>query len=212
VFRASNRRPSTPPPVPPPPRHLSRSPAPFKASRVERPLARLPVTKLLKTYAPSPRGTPRAAQSLVPTPPLPAHRGTAASASHHRHATPQAPPPLQTPAGIKPRDSSGLPPPAPGRSRPPVRRNLAGPPPAGAWGPNCKGATLSEGLSANQRLFGKTPILSRPLLQKVNSNSIVIWLILVNCVEHHRKIIKMQNQFFWINGESYYNFCYSCLS
>jgi hypothetical protein len=161
VFRASNRRPSTPEP------HLSRSPAPFRASRVELPHARLPVTKLLKTYAPSPRGTPRAAQSLVPTPPLPAHRGTAASAGHRRRATPPTPPPLRTPARVKPRDSSGPPPPAPGRSRPPVRRNLAGPPPAGAWGPNCKGATLSEGLSANQGLFGKTPILSRPLLQSV---------------------------------------------
>jgi hypothetical protein len=194
------------------PLHLSRPPAPLRASHVELPLARLPVTKPLKTYAPSPRGTPRAAQSLVPTTSSPAHRGTMASAGHRRRATPPAPPPLRTPTGIKPRDSSGPPPPAPDRSRPPVRRNLAEPPSAGARGPNFKEATLSEGLSANQGLFGKTPILSRAPAAKCNSNSKAIWLFLVNCVESRRKIRKMQNQFCWIRGEKSHNFCYSRLS
>jgi hypothetical protein len=49
-------------------------------------------------------------------------------------------------------------------------------------------------------------------MQKVNSNSFVIWLILVNCVENRRNIGKMQNQICWIHGELSYNFCYSCLS
>jgi hypothetical protein len=37
-------------------------------------------------------------------------------------------------------------------------------------------------------------------------------LIFVNCVENHRKFRKMQDQFCWIPGELYYNFCYSSLS
>jgi hypothetical protein len=40
----------------------------------------------------------------------------------------------------------------------------------------------------------------------------VFWLFLVNCVENHKKIGKMQNQFSWIRGELSYNFCYSGLS
>jgi hypothetical protein len=69
--------------------------------------------------------------------------------------TPPAPPPPQTPIEIEPWDPADHPPPAPGRSRPLVRRNLAGPPPAGARGPHCEGPSLSEGLSANRGLFCK---------------------------------------------------------
>jgi hypothetical protein len=55
-------------------------------------------------------------------------------------------------------------------------------------------------------------IFSRVFLQKGNSNSEVTFLFLVNCLENHREIRKMQNQFCWIRGEISYNFCYSCLS
>jgi hypothetical protein len=48
--------------------------------------------------------------------------------------------------------------------------------------------------------------------QKYNSNSVAVFLILVNCVENHRKIRKMQSLFCWIHGELSYNFCYSGLS
>jgi hypothetical protein len=138
----------------------------IKASRVELPLAQLPVAELPKTCVPSPRGTPRAAQFLVPTATSPAHRGTAASAGRRRRATPPAPLPLRTPAGIKPRDPSGPSSARAGRSWLPFRRNLGGPPPAGARGPNCKGQILSEGLSANQGHFGKIPILPKDLRAK----------------------------------------------
>jgi hypothetical protein len=50
------------------------------------------------------------------------------------------------------------------------------------------------------------------LLQKRNSNSKTLWLILVNCVENHRKIEKMQKKICWIRCELSYNFCYSGLS
>jgi hypothetical protein len=40
----------------------------------------------------------------------------------------------------------------------------------------------------------------------------VSWLFLINCVENHRKIGKMRNQFCCNHGELSYNFCYSVLS
>jgi hypothetical protein len=63
--------------------------------------------------------------------------------------------PAQPSPGIDPQGPEGRSPPAPGRSRPPVRRNLAGPPAAGAWGPHCEVTTLYEGLIANQGYFCK---------------------------------------------------------
>jgi hypothetical protein len=50
------------------------------------------------------------------------------------------------------------------------------------------------------------------LVQSCNFNSICDLLNLVNSVENHREIRKMQIQFCWIPSETYYNFCYSCLS
>jgi hypothetical protein len=38
-------------------------------------------------------------------------------------------------------------------------------------------------------------------------NSKTVWLNLIKCVEHCRKIKKMQIQFFWTPDEKYYNFC-----
>jgi hypothetical protein len=100
---------------------------------------------------------------------------TAASAGHHRRAaspTASAPKPRHPWA---PRRPSGtprpLPRPAPPPARPEFGRSRAGRPP--------------KGRIAKPRFFPGS------LLQKVNSNSIVIWLILVNCVESHRKIVKM---------------------
>jgi hypothetical protein len=74
---------------------------------------------------------------LAPAATSPEQGGTAASTGRRRRATPPAPPPLRTPTEIEPPNPSS-PPPALGRSRPPVRRNLAGPPPAGARGRHCK--------------------------------------------------------------------------
>jgi hypothetical protein len=39
--------------------------------------------------------------------------------------------------------------------------------------------------------IAKRRFFPRASLQKVNSNSKTLWLILVNCVENHRKLIKM---------------------
>jgi hypothetical protein len=60
--------------------------------------------------------------------------------------------------------------------------------------------------------IAKPKIFPGSLLQKVNSNSTSDFMILVNCIENHRKIRKMQTQFCWMNGELSYNFCYSGLS
>jgi hypothetical protein len=68
----------------------------------------------------------------------PKQGGTAASTGRRCCATSPAPLPLRTPTEIEPPDPSGPPPPAPGWSGPPVRRNLAGPPPASARGRHCK--------------------------------------------------------------------------
>jgi hypothetical protein len=59
--------------------------------------------------------------------------------------------------------------------------------------------------------IAKKSIFPGVFLQKGISNSVAVFLILVNCIENHRETRKMQNQFFWINGELSYNFCYSCL-
>jgi hypothetical protein len=59
---------------------------------------------------------------------------------------------------------------------------------------------------------GKDLKLPGVLSQKGNFNSICDLLNLVNAMENRRNIIKMQTQFFWIPGERYDNFCYSCLS
>jgi hypothetical protein len=48
--------------------------------------------------------------------------------------------------------------------------------------------------------------------QKYNSNCKVTFLLLVNCVENHRKLRKIQNQFSWILCEVSYNFRYCRLS
>jgi hypothetical protein len=66
--------------------------------------------------------------------------------------------------------------------------------------------------SRAQDHIAKRRFFPRASLQKVKSNSKTLWLILVNCVENHRKIIKMLNQFCWICCELSYNFCYSGLS
>jgi hypothetical protein len=49
--------------------------------------------------------------------------------------------------------------------------------------------------TAPRDYIAKAKIFPGSLLQKVNSNSKVSLLILVNCVENHRKMGKMQNQF-----------------
>jgi hypothetical protein len=103
------------------------------------------------------------------------------------------------------------PPPAPGRSPTRVRRNLAGPPSAGARGLHCKVPSLSEGLSANQGHFCKDLKLLRGPVQKCNFNSICDLLNLVNPVENHGNIRKKQTQFCWFPREKYYNFCYTHL-
>jgi hypothetical protein len=126
---------------------------------------------------------------------------TTAGNGGRRRKTPPAPPPPQTPIEIESRDPSSRPPPVPGRSRPPVRQNLTGPPPAGARGLHCKVPSLSEGLSANRGCFCKDLKLLGTLLQKGNFNSICALLNLVNFVENRRKIRKIQTQFCWISGK-----------
>jgi hypothetical protein len=123
--------------------------------------------------------------------------------------------PLQRPhrSKLRPKSSQGTPlvalrpcPAGPGR------RNLAGPPPDGARGLQCKVSILPEGLSKNRRYSCKNLKLLRALSQKWISNSTCDLLNLVNSVENSRKIVKTQTQFCWIHCEKYYNFCYSCLS
>jgi hypothetical protein len=60
--------------------------------------------------------------------------------------------------------------------------------------------------------IAKRNFFPRASLQLITQIVKVLWLYLVNCVENHRKLGKMQNQFFWILCELSYNFCYSCLS
>jgi hypothetical protein len=62
--------------------------------------------------------------------------------------------PLPKPStGIESQGPEGRSPPAPGRSRPPVRRNLAGPPPAGARGLHCKVCDISGGVLCKVRVW-----------------------------------------------------------
>jgi hypothetical protein len=76
-----------------------------------------------------------------------------AGAGCHHRATPLPPPPLQASAEIEPWDFPGRPPPAPGRSRPPVRRNFAGPPPAGARGTALQAPNSLQGLNRKSRVY-----------------------------------------------------------
>jgi hypothetical protein len=90
--------------------------------------------------------------------------------------------------------------------RPPPRRPRPVPPPTLAgFRPEPRRPCPRDHI-AEQNFF------SRAFLQFGNSNSKVIFLILVNCVENRRKIRKMQNQFCWIRCEISHNCCYSCLS
>jgi hypothetical protein len=102
-------------------------------------------------------------------------------------------PPTQPSLGIDPLGPKGRSPPAPGWSRPAVRRNLAGPPPAGAKGPNCESPILSRGPSAQQGYICN-PLKILGACLKVCSE-IVFDLLqkLVKCVEIRRKFRKMQN-------------------
>jgi hypothetical protein len=60
--------------------------------------------------------------------------------------------------------------------------------------------------------IAKEKLIPGALLQKETPIVKAVLLIFLNCVENHRKLIKMQDQFCWIPGELYYNFCYSSLS
>jgi hypothetical protein len=92
-----------------------------------------------------------------PSPPQSRHlAGTAvatATAAGRRRPHLAAPLPAQPSPGIDPQGPEGRSPPAPGLSRPAVRRNLAGPPPAGAQGPHCEVPNLPEGLSTKPRVI-----------------------------------------------------------
>jgi hypothetical protein len=83
-----------------------------------------------------------------------AHLAGTAGRGGHRAWPPApylaGPSPAQASKGIGPQGPRVPPPPAPGRSRPAVRRNLAGPPPAGTQGPHCEAIVPFEGLSAKQ--------------------------------------------------------------
>jgi hypothetical protein len=89
-----------------------------------------------------------------PFPPLNRHlAGTAAAtatAAGRRHPHLAGPPPPQPSPGISPLGPKGQSPPALGRPRLAVHRNLAGPLPAGARGPHCEATTLSEDQIANR--------------------------------------------------------------
>jgi hypothetical protein len=60
--------------------------------------------------------------------------------------------------------------------------------------------------------IAKEELFPGALVQKETPLVKTVLLFLVNCVENHRKVRKMQGQFCWIFGELYYNFCYSGLS
>jgi hypothetical protein len=65
---------------------------------------------------------------------------------------------------------------------------------------------MARGNIAKEELFPGASVQKETPIVKL------FWLILVNCVENHRKIRKMQSQFCSINGELFYNLCYSGLS
>jgi hypothetical protein len=131
-----------------PPPASSRSPPPRLRSCP--PLAPSPLTYSLDHLR-----ARRASHSLAPAMSSLKQGAQRLAPAVYARTTPPAPPPPQTPIEIEPWDPAGHPPPAPGRSRPLVRRNLDGPPPAGARGPHCEGPSLSEGLSAIRGLFCK---------------------------------------------------------
>jgi Tfp pilus assembly protein FimV len=96
--------------------------------------------------------------SSSPTIPRPLHRAPTASIPVAAARWPPAPssPAFSLPQpsqGIDPQGPESRSPPAPGRSRPAVRRNLAGPPPDGAREPHCEVPNLPEGLIANRGYF-----------------------------------------------------------
>jgi hypothetical protein len=91
----------------------------------------------------------------------------AADAARRRRTRLAGPSPPQPSPGIGPLGPKGQTPPAPGRPRPAVRRNLAGPPPAGAQGPNCESPILSRGPSAQQGYICDPLKNSRGLLESV---------------------------------------------
>jgi hypothetical protein len=109
---------------------------------------------------PSPANTLNALPSIHSTllarvsprlaPPLAGRQATAAAARVRRHGPSPVFPPPRPSEGIEPRGPVDCSSPAPGRTQPPVHRNSAGAPPAGARGPHCKVPSLSEGLSANR--------------------------------------------------------------
>jgi hypothetical protein len=65
---------------------------------------------------------------------------------------------------------------------------------------------MARGNIAKEELFPGASVQKETPIVKL------FWLLLVNCVENHRKFRKMLNKFCWIRGELYYNFCYSGLS
>jgi hypothetical protein len=128
--------------------------------------------------------TPPAQQDAAAT--VPGRRRRPSPASSLSQPTPR----------IGPLGPKAPPPPVPGRPRPTVGRNLAGPPLAGRPGTTLQSPTSFRG----------------PNCERVTQLVKVLWLFLVNCVENRRKFRKIQNRFFWIRCEISYNFCYSCLS
>jgi hypothetical protein len=111
-----------------------------------------------------------------PSPPPSRHlTGTAvaaADAAGRRRPHLAGPLPAQPSTGIDPQGPEGRSSPAPGRSRPAVRRNLAGPPPAGTQGPNCESPFLSRGPSTQQGYICNPLKNSRGLLESVFWNSV----------------------------------------
>jgi hypothetical protein len=81
------------------------------------PLRPFPVAGPLPNLLPRPRESFPSRPFLCPGRDLAGVGGTAANTGRRRRVTPPAPPPLQTPAEIEPRDPSSRPPPVPGRSR-----------------------------------------------------------------------------------------------
>jgi hypothetical protein len=119
----------------------------------------------------------------APSPPQPCHTaGTAGRGGHQ--AWPPAPPltgPLPSPAE-PPNRAPVTPSPSP---RPSLAKPDGGSPEFG----RTAAARPPRGYIAKEKIF------PRASLQKVNSISKTLWLILVNFVENHRKIRKMQGQF-----------------
>jgi hypothetical protein len=97
----------------------------------------------------------------------------------------------------------------PGQERPRTRRSPATRAAGRPRGPNCESPNLPRGFHAKRGPTCKKTETSKVPGAKINFNSVYKLLKLVKCVENHRKFRKLQNQFFWICCEEYYNFCYS---